>query len=88
MLSSVLNSDRAVEVNIAIMRVFVRLRRMLATHKDLAAKLAELENRLKDHDEQIMAIFEAIRRLVAPMEKPKKKIGFGLKEARGVYRKK
>jgi hypothetical protein len=88
MLSSILNSDRAIEVNIAIMRVFVRLRQMLATHKDLAAKLAELENRLKDHDEQITAIFEAIRRLVTPLERPKKKIGFQLKEARDGYLKK
>jgi hypothetical protein len=88
MLSSILNSDWAIEVNIAIMRVFVRLRQMLATHKELAAKLAELEDQLKDHDEQITAIFEAIRRLVAPPEKPKKKIGFQLKEPKAAYGKK
>jgi hypothetical protein len=88
MLSTVLNSERAIEVNIAIIRVFVRLRQMLATHKDLAAKLAELENRLKDHDEQILAIFEAIRALMVPSEKPKKKIGFDLKEKQAGYRKK
>jgi hypothetical protein len=88
MLSTVLNSERAIEVNIAIIRVFVRLRQMLATHKGLAAKLAELENRLKDHDEQILAIFEAIRALMIPPEKPKKKIGFDLKEKQAGYRKK
>jgi phage regulator Rha-like protein len=88
MLSSVLRSERAIEVNIAIMRVFVRLRQMLATHKELATKLAELENRLKDHDEQILAIFDAIRALMTTPEKPKKKIGFDLKEKQAGYRKK
>jgi hypothetical protein len=85
MLSTVLNSDRAIEVNIAIIRVFVRLRQMLTTHKELAVKMAELEDRLKDHDEQILAIFEAIRALMAPPEKPKKKIGFSLKEPKAGY---
>ena len=88
MLSSVLRSERAIQVNIAIMRVFVRLRQMLATHKELATKLADIENRLKDHDEQILAIFEAIRVLMVPPEKPKKKIGFNLKEKQTRYRKK
>ena len=53
-----------------------------------ASQLAELENRLKDHDEQILAIFDAIRALMAPAEKPKKKIGFDLKEKQAGYRKK
>jgi hypothetical protein len=88
MLSTVLNSERAIEVNIAIIRVFVRLRQMLATHKDLGAKLAGLENRLKDHDEQILAIFDAIRALMTTPEKPKKKIGFNLKEKQAGYGKK
>jgi len=66
MLSSVLNSERAIEVNIAIMRVFVRLREMMATHKELAFKLAEREERLEGHDEQIQHIFEAIRQLMTP----------------------
>jgi len=68
MLSSVLNSERAIEVNIAIMRVFVRLREMMATHKELAFKLIELEERLEGHDEQIQNIFEAIRQLMMPPE--------------------
>lgn len=76
MLSSVLNSERAIEVNIAIMRVFVRLRDMMATHKELALKLRELEGRIQDHDEQIVAIFEAIRQRITPPERERKKIGF------------
>jgi len=76
MLSSVLRSERAIEVNIAIMRVFVRLREMMATHKELAFKLIELEERLEGHDEQIQNIFEAIRQLMMPPEPTKKKIGF------------
>ena len=76
MLSSILNSDSAIEVNIAIMRVFVRLREMMATHKELAVKLGELEGRMQEHDEQIVAIFEAIRQLMSPPETPRKRIGF------------
>jgi hypothetical protein len=77
MLSSVLNSERAIEVNIAIMRAFVRVREVLATHKDLARKLDEIENKLGQHDAQFQAIFEAIRQLMtAPPEKPKGRIGF------------
>jgi hypothetical protein len=64
MLSSVLRSKRAVQVNIEIMRAFVRLRTMLSTHKELARKLDQLEIRIADHDEQIQAIFEAIRQLM------------------------
>jgi hypothetical protein len=76
MLSTVLNSERAIQVNIAIMRVFVRLRQMMATHKELAFKLIELEERLEGHDEQIQNIFEAIRQLMTPPERERKKIGF------------
>jgi hypothetical protein len=76
MLSSVLRSKRAVQVNIEIMRAFVRLREMLSTHKELALKLAELEDRLGEHDEQIQVIFEAIHQLMSPPDKPPKKIGF------------
>jgi phage regulator Rha-like protein len=76
MLSSVLNNERAIDVNIAIMRAFVQLRRMIESHDELAGKLAELERHLKDHDEQIQAIFEAIHQLIAPPEKKRRKIGF------------
>jgi hypothetical protein len=78
MLSSVLNSDRAIEVNIAIMRAFGRLREILATHKDLARKLEELEKKLGQHDEKFQIVFEAIRQLMTPPPEPEKKrrIGF------------
>jgi len=65
MLSSVLNSDRAVQVNIAIIRAFVKLREMLETNKDLAKKIAQLENKFVQHDHQFKAVFEAIRQLMA-----------------------
>lgn len=83
MLSSVLGSKRAVEVNIAIMRTFVKLRQMMATHKDLARKLEELE---KKYDGQFQAVFDAIRLLIEVEEKPKRKIGY-ISESKAVYRK-
>jgi hypothetical protein len=80
MLSSVLNSERAIEVNVAIMRAFVQLRRMIGSHEELVRKLEELEARLGEHDEQIEAVFEAIRQLMVPPEQPRKKIGFEVSE--------
>ena len=85
MLSSVLRSKRAVQVNITIMRAFVRLRELLATHKDLALKLDELEKKFATHDKHIRSIFEAIRQLMAPAPKPARKIGFKIQEPRGTY---
>jgi len=77
MLSSVLRSKRAIRVNIAIMRAFVKLRRVLNTHKELASKLRELETKVSKHDEDILTIFEAIRQLMAPPPAaPKRRIGF------------
>lgn len=76
MLSSVLNSDRAVQVNIAIMRVFVSLRNMLLANKALAAKLNRLESKVGKHDAEIRAIFGAIRQLMIQPARPKNKIGF------------
>jgi hypothetical protein len=64
MLSSVLNSQRAIDVNIAIMRAFVRLREILSTHKDLAAKLEKMEKKLGEHDQHFQVVFEAIRQLM------------------------
>ena len=78
MLSSVLNSNRAIEVNIAIMRAFVRLRDILTAHKELANRLAELERKLESHDAHIGNIFEAIRQLMRAESKPKRPIGFGV----------
>ncbi len=80
MLSSVLRSPRAVQVNIEIMRVFVRLREFLATHKGLASKLAELERKVAGHDKSIQAIFEAIRQLIEEPVPKKRRIGFGTKD--------
>lgn len=76
MLSSVLNSERAVQVNIAIMRTFVKLREMLSSNKELAHKLTLLENRIEKHDGEIKAIFNAIRQLMAPPATKSTKIGF------------
>jgi len=77
MLSSVLKSKRAVQVNIAIMRAFVKLREILATHHELAKRLEELEGRFQQHDAQIQEVFEAIRALLAPQPHPgKRRIGF------------
>ncbi len=80
MLSSVLRSERAVQVNIQIMRAFVKLREIISTHKELAQKLKELELKIETHDENIAAIFEAINQLLAHEEKPKRKVGFEVKE--------
>ena len=85
MLSSVLRSPQAVQVNIAIMRAFVRLRETLSMHRDLAHKLAELECRIEGHDEAIHNLFDAIRQLMAPPTKPHKQIGFHVREARVPY---
>jgi hypothetical protein len=77
MLSSVLNSERAVQVNIAIMRTFVKLRQMLASNADLARKLAAME---KKYDSHFKVVFDAIRQLMTPPEKSKRKIGFQREE--------
>jgi hypothetical protein len=86
MLSSVLNSERAVKVNIAIMRAFVKLREMLETNRELARKFAELEKRVGKHDAKIDAILEAIRQLMAPPEGPRREIGFHVREKAPRYR--
>jgi len=72
MLSTVLNSERAIQVNIAIMRAFVKLREVLLTHKDLAQKLDELEKKYQLHETDIQAIFEAIKKLLEPPPEPPK----------------
>jgi hypothetical protein len=79
MLSSVLSSRRAVQINIEIMRAFVRLRRILASHADLARKLDVLE---KKYDAQFRVVFDAIRELMAPPMKPRRKIGFQSERSR------
>lgn len=76
MLSSVLQSRRAVQVNIAIMRAFVKIREMFSVHKELAYRLRLVEQRSEQHDKGIQSIFKAIQTILAPPEKPKRKIGF------------
>jgi hypothetical protein len=76
MLSGVLNSERAVEVNIIIMRTFVKIREILMNHKELALKLNDLERKNDKHEKEIRIIFETIRQLMQPPETPKRKIGF------------
>ena len=78
MAASVLNSARAVQVSVLVVRTFVKLREMLATHKELANKLAELERKVGTHDEAIRGLVAAIRQLMTPPPAPSKgKIGFG-----------
>lgn len=86
MLSSVLKSEHAIAVNIAIMRTFVRLRETLSVHRELAAKLGDLERKIAGHDEGIRTLFEAIRQLMAPPEKTRRSIGFRVEEAEPRYR--
>jgi hypothetical protein len=77
MLSSVLNSDRAIQVNIAIMRAFVRIRGLVGGHKDLARKIEDLERKYAEHDEEIQVIFSAIQKLLEPPAGgQRKRIGF------------
>ncbi len=76
MLSNVLNSKTAIRVNIQIMRAFTRIREFLSTHKELADRLRELEQKIGKHEVAIQAIFKAIQQIMEPTEKPRKKIGF------------
>ena len=76
MLSSVLSSDRAIEVNIQIIRVFTRRRAMMASHKDLARKIEDLEQKFVEHDKKFVLVFEAIRQLIKEQEQPKTPFGF------------
>ena len=82
MLSSVLNSRRAVQVNIEIMRAFVRLREIMATHRDLVQRLNEME---KKYDAEFRVVFQAIRELMKPPEPKKRRIGFLVKERAARY---
>jgi len=82
MLANVLNSRRAVHVSLQIVRTFVRLRQLLSSNIELARKLEALE---KKYDEQFRVVFEAIRQLLMPPEKPKRRIGFQVKEKKIQY---
>ncbi len=77
MLSSVLRSDRAVQMNIFIIRAFVKLREVLSLHKDLAAKLDELEKKQNEHGDQLRSVYEVVKQLIAEPVKESGRIGFG-----------
>lgn len=85
MLSSVLHSERAVLMNVAIMRTFVKLREILSTHKELAQRLAELEEKISQHDSEIQNLFQAIRQLMKPREESKHPIGFIVRDQKASY---
>ncbi|MCL5030298.1 MAG: ORF6N domain-containing protein [Bacteroidetes bacterium] len=87
MLASILNSQRAVEASVYVVRAFVKLREILSTHKELGQKLKELEFKIETHDEQITSIIEAINQLLAPPPEPKRKMGFQVKEKKVLYKK-
>lgn len=76
MLSSVLNSDRAIEVNIRIIRIFTRMRELMLTHKDILLKLEQLESQVAGHDQHIQAIFQALKQLLDPPIPKRRPIGF------------
>ena len=80
MVASVLNSPRAIETSVFVVRAFVSIRNMTAMHKDMAIKLLEIEKHLERHDEQFKIVFDAIKQLLSDEERPKKKIGFTVKE--------
>jgi len=86
MLSSVLNSERAIAVNIAIMRTFVRLRQYLTENAELARQLADVLRNVQDHEQKIQAIFDILRRLAQSPEPTRRQIGFHVREKRAVYR--
>ncbi|MEJ2745862.1 MAG: hypothetical protein P8123_09300 [bacterium] len=76
MAATVLNSPRAVEMSIFVVRAFVSLRNLLSANSELALKLGELERKIETHDSDIRSLFDAIHELMAPPEKPKRRIGF------------
>ena len=83
MLASVLNTPRAVEVSVFVVRAFVKLREKLSAHRKLAQKLTELERKIETHDERIQSLFDAIRQLMAPPKSPRRRIGFHLESDYG-----
>jgi hypothetical protein len=80
MLSSVLNSERAIEVNVAIMRAFIKMREMLATNEELNRKFAAVIRKLAEHDKYFKVVFDELRKLTTEPDKPRRKIGFKTEE--------
>jgi hypothetical protein len=85
MVASVLNTKRAIQVSVFVVRAFVKIREMLSTHKELAHKLAELERKLQNHDESIRSLVVAIRQLMATPEARRRPIGFRVEEDKVPY---
>src|SRR5207253_9201939 len=83
MAATVLNSKRAVQMSVFVVRAFVRLREVLATNRRLASKVDELEKRMESHDDTIQDLIDAIRELMTPEEEPRERIGFALPAAKG-----
>ena len=79
MLSSVLNSDRAIMVNIQIIRIFTKMREIILTHKDVLLKVEQIEKKVINHDKKIQLVFEYLKKFITYQEKPRKKIGFQIK---------
>ena len=86
MLASVLNSEIAIQASVRVVRAFVRLREMVAANAQLASKLKDLERRLDSHDETIVDLFAALKQLLEPAAKPKREIGFHVRERGARYR--
>ena len=85
MAASVLNTPRAIEASVFVVRAFVKLREMISNHTEMARKLSELEDRLQGHDEKFDQVFAAIRQLMAPPNPPRKRIGFEVNEPKARY---
>lgn len=85
MAANVLNSSRAVQMSVFVVRAFVRLRQMVTTHREIAVKLTDLERKVATHDSHIRSLFEAIRQLMTPPESKKRKIGFLARERAARY---
>ncbi len=86
MAAGVLNTEKAIQISVFVVRAIVKLRELLSTHKELAHKLAELERKLQNHDESIQSLVIAIRQLMAPPEPKKRPIGFLVEEPRVPYK--
>jgi len=82
MLAGILNSDKAIDVNVAIMRAFVQMRKFLETHRDLALKIEELERTVSSHDENIQLIFETIRQMIEKKREPMEAVGFKIPDCK------
>ena len=80
MLSSVLNSERAIAVNIRIMRIFTQMKKMLMTNQEILHKVEQMERKVIDQDEKIMLIFEYLKKFIKEQESPREQIGFKMKK--------